>query len=44
MVKKEWKTGHPQHPGKVDEEGLDFLLWKAELNKELIQFWNALCK
>lgn len=26
----------------LPEEGLDFLLWKAELNKELYLFWKSL--
>jgi hypothetical protein len=25
-------------------EELQFLLWKAELNKELLEFWKALSK
>jgi len=25
-------------------EELQYLLWQAELNKDLIEFWKALCK
>ena len=31
----------PNLKGK-SEQGLDFLLWKAELNKELHLFWKSL--
>ena len=31
-----------QIKGKPIEEGLDFLLWKAELNRELSLFWKGL--
>ena len=26
------------------EEELEFILWKAELNKELMEFWKAITK
>jgi len=26
------------------EEDLKFILWKAELNKELMAFWNSISK
>jgi hypothetical protein len=30
----------PQHP----ENDLKFILWKAELNKELMAFWKSMTK
>jgi hypothetical protein len=34
------KDGIPDSP----EEELQFILWKAELNKELMAFWKSLSK
>lgn len=29
---------------KPPEEDLQFILWKAELNKELLEFWKSMLK
>jgi len=34
------KEDYPLRP----EEELQFFLWKAELNKELLEFWKAISK
>lgn len=34
------KNDTPAHP----EDELEFILWKAELNKELLEFWKSIMK
>ena len=36
------KIEKPGHMKDFNEEDLSFVLWKAELNKELMAFWKSL--
>ena len=39
-------NNHKNKIEKIDgmEDDLEFILWKAELNKELLSFWKAISK
>ena len=46
-VKKIIDVENPTSPDKnpvKHEENLDFIVWKEELNKELIPFWKSIVK
>ena len=36
------KIKSKENAPKLPEDDLEFILWKAELNKELMAFWKAL--
>ena len=36
------KIERPEHMKDYNDENLSFVLWKAELNKELMAFWKSL--
>jgi hypothetical protein len=42
MKKIEKSANMKQHENENPNEELAFILWKAELNKELMSFWKSL--